>query len=102
MGCPDIYYKRALQRLSHCLAAEENDWKLASELNEEQSEEKLEQYILSRKKSMDEKLFFYDSGRAAQCVISEAEYEGCDAFNASCGGINAFEYFIGALDDEED
>ena len=101
MGCPDIYYKRALQNFAHCLAAEDNNWLLARQLSEEDCNVILENFILEKKDEMDEKLFFYDAGRACQVVLNEAEEEGCDAVNASCGGIVEFEYFIGIREDNE-
>lgn len=100
MGCPDIYYKRSLQYFAHAIAFDESV-KLAKELREEKSSEKLEEYILSKKTTMAEKDFYYNAGRATQCVFDEAYDEGCDALNASCSGINAFEYFIGIEDDDE-
>lgn len=97
MGCPHMYYKRALQYFAHALAYME-DSKLAKELYEETSEEKLETFILHKKEQIDEKLFYYDAGGAAQCVIEEACEEGCDPLNASFGGIAEFENFIGFED----
>ena len=44
MGCPDIYYKRALQCFAYTLVSLE-DKNLANELLEEKSEEKLESFI---------------------------------------------------------
>lgn len=102
MGCPDIYYKRALQHFAHCLAAEGNDWSLARKLYEEESNAILENFILEKKSEMDENLFFYDAGRACQITFDEACEEGCDAMNASCGGIVEFEYLIGIMNDGED
>ena len=102
MGNPDIFYKRALQNLAHCLAAENNNWSLAKKLYEEESEEILEDFILQKKNEMDEKCFFYDAGRASQVVFHEAYEEGCDALNASIGGIGGFEDFIGLPEDDED
>ena len=101
MGNPDIYYKRALQNFAHCLAAEEDKWSLAKQLYEEESEKVLEEYILKRKSEMDERLFFYNAGRTCQVIFHEAYEEGCDPLNASCGGISAFNYFIGLEEDEE-
>ena len=34
--------------------------------------------------------------------MTEAFEEGCDPLNASIGGINGFNYFIGLEEDEED
>ena len=49
MGCPSIYYKRALQCFAHALVYMD-DSKLAKELLEEKSEDKLEKFILEKKK----------------------------------------------------
>ena len=100
MGCPDIYYKRALQNFAHCLAVEDNDYLLASQLHEEECNAILENFILEKKDEMDENLFFYDAGRACQVTFDEAYEEGCDSMNASCGGIIEFEYFIGIRSDD--
>ena len=95
MGCPGIYYTAALQNFAHCLAAEDNKWILAKKLHEEESNAVLESFILEKKNEMEEKLFIYNAGRACQCTFDEAYEDGCDAMNASCGGIIQFEYFIG-------
>lgn len=95
MGNPSIFYKRALQNFAHCLAAEDNKWALAKQLYAEDAEEALEEYILKRKSEMPERLFFYDAGRTCQVIFHEAHEEGCDALNASCGGISEFNSFIG-------
>ena len=92
MGCPRVYYMRALQCFAHALVYME-DVILAKELFEETSIEKLETFILRKKEQMEEKLFYYDAGRASQCVLEEAAEECCDGFNASIGGINEFEHF---------
>lgn len=94
MGCPSIYYKRALQCFTHALVYME-DSKLAKELSEEKSEGKLEKLILEKKKTCNEKQFYYDAGRTVEYVLSEANEDGCDAFNAYIGGINMFNSFIG-------
>lgn len=94
MGCPHIYYKRALQYLAHALIYMENS-KLAKELFEETSEKKLETFILHKKSQMADNLFYYDAGRASQRVMTEAYEEGCDPLNASIGGIIEFEDFVG-------
>lgn len=101
MGNPRVFYKRALQNFAYCLAAEDDNFKLARQLYKEESEEVLEDFILKRKNEMDEKLFFYDAGRTSQVVMQEAYEEGCDAMNASCGGLNEFDYFIGLTGDED-
>jgi hypothetical protein len=94
MGCPHVYYIRALQMLAHALAYNESP-KLAKELSEEQDIEKLKEYILLRKTELPVQNFYYAAGGAAQCTINEAYEEGCDPLNASIGGIDLFENFIG-------
>ena len=101
MGNPSVYYKRALQCFAYCLAYEENV-RLAKELDQEESDEKLEQFILEKKAKMSEKKFFFDAGRACEATLGEAYQEGCDALNASIGGLHEFKCFIGLQDDEED
>ena len=100
MGCPSIYYKRALQCFAHALVYME-DSKLAKELSEEKSEEKLEIFILDKKKICNEKQFYYDAGRTVEYVLNEADEEGSDAFNACIGGLNMFDSFIGLEDDTD-
>ena len=100
MGCPQIYYKRALQCFAHALVYMK-DKKLAKELLEEKSEEKLETFILDKKKICNEKQFYYDAGRIVEYVLEEADEEGCDAFNACIGGLNMFDGFIGLKDDTD-
>lgn len=99
MGCPDIYYTRALQYFSHCLAFAESI-KLAKELAEETSNDKLESFILQKKEMVSEKEFYFNAGRTFQLVMDEAEQEGTDAMNASIGGLNDFAYFVGVEDEE--
>jgi hypothetical protein len=95
MGCPQIYYKRALQCFAHALVYMEDN-KLAKELLNEKSEERLETFILDKKTSCNEKQFYYDVGRTAEYVLNEADKEdGCDGFNACIGGLNMFNNFIG-------
>lgn len=100
MGCPSRYYKRALQYFAHALVYIE-DKKLAKELSEEKSEEKLERFILEKKKACNEKEFFFDAGRTYEMVLSETDEEGCDAFNASIGGLGMFVDLIGLEDEGE-
>lgn len=93
MGCPSIYYKRALQCFAYDLAYRNR--KLAEELLEENSEEKLENFILKNKELYSENKFYYEAGRTCQLVLNEANNEGCDAYNACIGGLNMFEELIG-------
>jgi hypothetical protein len=94
MGCPNTYYKRALQCFSHALAYD-SDLKLAKDLEKETSEEILEEFILNKKNEIPEKEFYFLAGRIDEFVFNEADQDGCDAMNASCGGLNMFEDFIG-------
>ena len=97
MGCPHVYYIRALQMLAHALAYN-TSVKLAKELSEEQDIEKLKEYILARKTELPVQNFYYAAGGAAQCTINEAYEEGCDPLNASICGIAEFEDFISLED----
>lgn len=94
MGCPHIYYIRALQLMARAIAYE-TDEKLAREFDEELSEERLTTYLTTKKAELSEKDFYYVASRATQVTIEEAYQEGCDPLNASIGGINMFEEFIG-------
>ena len=100
MGCPSIYYKGALQCFAHALVYMD-DSKLAKELLEEKSEDKLEKFILKKKKTCNEKQFYYDAGRTSEYVLNEADKEGCDAFNTCIGGLNMFDSFIGLEEDAD-
>ena len=101
MGCPHVYYIRALQLMAGAIAYE-TDTKLAKELREELSEERLVTYLTTKKAELSEKDFYYVAGRATQATIEEAYEEGCDPLNASIGGINMFEDFIGLEDCDEE
>ena len=98
MSYPSIYYKRALQCFAHALVYME-DKSLAKELLEENSENKLEKFILEKKKIYNKKQFYYDAGRTYEYVLNEADEEGHDAFNACIGGLNMFNSLIGLKDD---
>ena len=58
MGCPHIYYIRALQLLARAIAYE-TDSKLAREFDEELSEERLKTYITAKKAELSEKDFAF-------------------------------------------
>lgn len=100
MGCPTAYYKRALQCFAHALAYMENK-KQAKELLSEKSDRKLEEFILDKKKTYDEKQFYYDAGRTSEYILNEANEDGCDALNACAGGLYDFECFIGLEFDDD-
>lgn len=101
MGNPNTYYKKVLRYFAYCLASENEDWLLARQMEEEKSNVILENFIMEKKNEMDEKLFYYDAGRACQIVLDEAWEENCDAANASLGGIYRFECFIGVKGDDD-
>jgi len=95
MGCPTIFYKKALQSLAYYLTCH-TDMDLAKELNEEDDTEKLEKFILKKKQNISTKLFFYNAGVACMYTLKDAdENDGCDGFNACIGGLSMFENFIG-------
>ena len=98
MGCPSIYYKRALQCFSHALVCTENK-NLAKELLNEKSVEKLEIFILDKKKNLNKKQFYYNAGRTAEYLLNEIDDDGIDAFNTCITGLNMFESFISLKDD---
>lgn len=100
MGCPDIYYKQALQYLAYNLTCH-NNMNFARELLEEDSEEKLEQFLLSSKAETEDKQFYFNAGIAFNEVYTEAVSECTDALNAAIGGLSEFEYFIGLRDDDD-
>lgn len=93
MGYPNTYYKKALQYFAYTLVSLENS-ELAGELINEESEKKLEQFILEKKKTYNTSQFYYDAGRTCQQLLTESEKEGCDAFNACLGGLNRFDDLI--------
>ena len=98
MGCPSIYYKRVLQCFAYALVFTD-DKKLAEELSEEESEEKLEKLILDKKETCDIRQFYYYAGRSCQQVLNEVDTEGCDALNACICGLGMFDNLIGLRDD---
>lgn len=100
MGCPRVYYIRAMQMLAHALAYERNPT-LAKDLSEETNAERLERYILLKKSAMSDKEFYYVAGKATQATIEEAYQAGCDPLNASICGIDLFEKFIGLEAEDE-
>ena len=101
MGSPGIFYKRALQCFVFLLFYMKDE-KLAKQLCEEGSIEKLENIILNQKNKIVEKEFFFYAGDACRQVIDEADEEGIDSFNAACGWLYDFEHFIGLIEDEDD
>lgn len=97
LGCPERYYKEALQNFAHALYFE-SDKKKAKRLLHEESVEKLENEIVSRKEYVNEKDFIFDAGMAAGILYETSNRDdGCDGFNACLGGLNDFEEFIKEL-----
>ena len=95
MGCPDIYYLKALQYFAHCLNFSSNRDK-AKELSQSNNIITLEKEILDCKNKMNTNYFFFDAGRVFEKVLTEAdENDGCDGLNACLGGLNRFQKFIG-------
>ena len=91
MGCPDKYYKKALQAFAYSLNYFSDENK-AKEMGKEQNEEILEKDIMIWKSKMSEKQFYYDAGKASETVL---ENEGCDEFIDCVGGLTLFDVFIG-------
>lgn len=93
MGCPERYYKEALQNFAHSLYLD-SDKEKAKQLLNESSVEKLEDEI-ERKRKKDTKDFLFDAGMVAGILYETANRDdGCDGFNACLGGLYKFEAFI--------
>lgn len=100
MGCPDIYYKMCLQYLANSLVFKEDE-ELAEELFTDESEKKLEEFILNKKKEIDEKEFYFEAGRAGQFMVEIVyENDGNDILNAVTTGFSMFKDFIGLKKEE--
>ena len=97
MGCPDRHYKIALQNFAYVLTCMKNK-RLADRWREEDSEELLKEYTLSKKKVVSTDRYYYDAGIAIQQMMDEAVEEGCDSMNATLGGMIMFEDFLGLRD----
>lgn len=99
MGCPDIYYRQALQTACHSRLITLKNSKLAKQYAEEQDIDKLEKMIEELREDTPD--FYYDMGMAAGVVYQDAcDNDGCDGFNACLGGIYMFESLIKG-DDED-
>lgn len=97
MGCPDNYYRKALQRFAHNLLIGVDVNKAAQMVNEK-SIEKLEYEIKEQRKNIDDADFAFDAGIVAGVVLICADRDdGCDGFNACLGGISEFEEFVKEL-----
>ena len=97
MGCPAIYYKKALQKFAHSLYFDSNKMK-AEQLADEESIKELEDAIRSEKENTNVIDFVFDAGISAGMVLESANRDGgCDGFNACLGGLSCFEDFIKEL-----
>lgn len=100
MGNPMWSYLEALQNFAYILIVQDNK-KLAMELYEERSYQKLEEYIEAKRNVFSEKEWFYYAGMASERTLNRIYKEdGNDAFNAACGGLRMFDEFIGLMEDE--
>ena len=97
MGCPEMYYKEALQKFAHSLYFDSNK-KKARQLADEESIKELEDAIRTQKESINVIDFVFDAGISAGMVLESSDRDdGCDGFNACLGGLSDFEDFIKGL-----
>lgn len=100
MGCPNVYYRSALQAFAHNLNYS-TDKERAKILYGEEAVSVLEEEIMRWKDNLSVKEFYYQAGRTTEYVLNEVDKnDGCDGFNACCGGLNMFEQFIGIKNGE--
>lgn len=91
LGSPEIYYKRTLQVFAYNLNYATNKER-AEYLYEDESVTVLEEEIMRWKNILSVKEYHYQAGRTTEYVLNEADKnDGCDGFNACCGGIFMFE-----------
>lgn len=101
LGCPDIFYKRALQ--AFCYRLNHENTEIKNNFLNEKSEEKLELEINKWRKKLSVERFFYEAGIVSENILTEADEIECDSFNAACGGLYDFERFIfGDKHEDED
>lgn len=97
MGCPDIYYREALQRFTHHLLIGV-DVNKADQMANEKSIEKLEYEIKEQRKNADDVDFVFDAGIVAGALLVCADRDGGrDGFNACWSSISEFEEFVKEL-----
>lgn len=97
MGCPERYYKEALQKFAHSLWFDSNK-KKAKQLVDEESIKELKDAIRTQKENANMIDFVFDAGISAGMVLESADRDGgCDGFNACLGGLSDFEDFIKGL-----
>lgn len=98
MGCPDISYKRMMQKGLYATLVFKDKAK-AIELSQENDIEKLEAAIEEYRENTP--TFYFNMGMAAGIVYDDiSENECCDAFNAMLCGLGAFECLITEEDDD--
>lgn len=94
MGCPEKYYKQALQEL----ACEFVDSKKTENIKNEKDRKALENIIADCKKIVSDKDFYFASGMIFHSVfVRSYEHDGNDGCNACIGGLIDFEDFIKRL-----
>lgn len=94
MGCPGMYYKKALQNFAYSLYRF-SDKEKAQQLLNEDSVAKIEKEITARKENISVEEFIFEAGFVAGTVLECADRDdGCDGFNACLGGLNEFEEFV--------
>lgn len=94
MGCPEKYYKQALQEL----ACEFVDGAKAEGIKNEKDRNVLENIITDCKRIATDKDFYFASGIIFNSVFVRAyERDGNDGFNACMSGLIDFEDFIKRL-----
>lgn len=99
MGCPEIYYKKALKLCARNLNIFKNKQK-AEKLYNEENTNVLEEEINKQREEMSTEEFYFEAGEVSGMVLQESNTEdGCDGFNACLGGLDMFEEFI--LGDED-
>ena len=97
MGCPEKYYKEALQKFAHSLYFDSNKNK-AKQLSDEESIKELEDAIRTQKENTNIIDFVFDAGISAGMVLEHADRDGgCDGFNACLSVLSDFEDFIKGL-----
>ena len=97
VGCPERYYREALQKFAHSLYFDSNK-KKARQLSDEELIKELEDAIRTQKENTNIIDFVFDAGISAGMVLESADRDGgCDGFNACLGGLSDFEDFIKGL-----
>jgi len=102
MGCPSLYYKKALQAFAHSLNYV-GDHNKAREMFCEEDTNVLENEIMSHKNKLPDNRFYFDAGKASEYVLNASDKnDGCDGFNACLGGLYDFESWLELIDEDEE